>query len=112
MPLLKPTLIMLAALYLSACTGTRPAASFNDEFTTEITGDGTKFFTFVRSSARDTEPDKTLRKAVQKRLDTSAYCREGYLTLEHYHANGIARIRGECREGANDRDREQFPNQP
>ena len=107
-----PAIIAAAVLCLSACAATKPADSFKDEFSTEITGDGTKFFTYVRNFQRGTEPGKTLRKAVQARLDTTTYCRDGYLTLEHYQANGIARIRGECREGATDNDREQFPNQP
>lgn len=109
---LIPALLISATLCLSACAGTKPAASFKDEFSTDITGNGTKFFTYVRRFPNDTEPDKTLRKAVQSRLDTTGYCRDGYLTLERYHANGIARIRGECREGATGSDREQFPNQP
>ena len=124
---LKPTIILFAALCLPACTGTKPGASFNDEFSTEITGDGTKFFTYIRHSPGGTEgnrgkgkgkgkgkknPGNNLQEAVQTKLDTSGYCRDGYLTLERYQANGIARIRGECRDGATDKDREQFPNQP
>ena len=125
MQLLKPTIIFFAALCLPACAGTKPAASFNDEFSTEITGDGTKFFTYIRHSPGGTggnrgkgkgkgkkNPDNSLQEAVQARLDTNGYCRDGYLALERYQANGIARIRGECRDGATGDDREQFPNQP
>ena len=123
MQLLKPTIIFFAALYLPACAGTKPAASFNDEFSTEITGDGTKFFTYIRHLPGSTggnlgkgkgkkKPDNSLQEAVQARLDTTGYCRDGYLALERYQANGIARIRGECRDGATGNDREQFPNQP
>jgi hypothetical protein len=108
----RPVLTIIAALCLAACTGTKPAASFIDEFSTEITGDGTKFFTYVRNFSGGTEPVKTLDKAVQTRLETTGYCRDGYLTLERYHANGMARIRGECRDGASDSDRERFPNRP
>jgi len=121
MQLLKPTMIFFAALHLPACTGTRHAASPGDEFSTEITGNGTKFFTYIRHLPAGTEPnrekdekkqDDSLQEAVQARLDTSGYCRDGYLALERYQANGIARIRGECRDGATASDREQFPNQP
>jgi hypothetical protein len=110
-------MIAFAALCLSACTGTKPAASLNDEFSTEISGNGTKFFTYIRHLPGATrggkgKPDNSLHKAVQARLDTSGYCRDGYLALERYHANGVARLRGECRDGATDGDREQFPNQP
>jgi hypothetical protein len=117
----KLTMTLSAILCMYACTGTKPAVSFNDEFITSITGDGTKFFTYIRHLPEGTEggrgkgknkSDNSLQEAVQARLDTSGYCRDGYLALERYHANGIARIRGECRDGANDSDREQFPNQP
>lgn len=123
MLLLKPTMTAFAILFLSACTGTKPATSLNDEFSTVITGDGTKFFTYIRHLSGDAKgergkgkgrgkPDNSLHEAVQARLDTSGYCQDGYLALERYHANGIARVRGECRDGATDSDREQFPNQP
>jgi len=121
MPSLKPAMMLFAALCLPACTGTKPAASFNDEFSTEITGDGTKFFTYIRHLPGGTggnrgkgknNPENSLQEAIQARLDMNGYCRDGYLALERYQANGIARIRGECRDGATDNDREQFPNQP
>lgn len=113
----KPTMLAFVTLCLSACTGTKPAASFNDEFSTEITPDGTKFFTFIRHLPDDTRGARgksgdSLHQAVQARLDTSGYCQDGYLALERYQANGIARIRGECRDGATGSDRKQFPNQP
>ena len=116
----KPTIIAFTILCLSACSGTKPAASFNDEFSTEITGDGTKFFTYIRHLPGGTKgnrgkgkkkSDDSLHEAVQARLDTSGYCRDGFLALERYQANGIARIRGECRDGATDSDRAQFPSQ-
>ena len=115
MQLCKFTMAALAALYLSACAATKPAAPFTDEFVTEITGNGTKFFTYIRQLPGNTGSTKgqsgdNLNKAVQARLDSSGYCRDGYLALERYHANGIARIRGECRDGATGSDREQFPN--
>jgi len=115
---LKPVMLFFAVLWLPACTATRPEASFNDEFATEITGDGTKFFTYIRHLPGGTGghegkgPDNSLQEAVQAKLDTSGYCRDGYLALERYQANGIARIRGECRDGASNTDRVQFPNQP
>jgi hypothetical protein len=122
MQTLKSSIILSAVLCLAACAGVRPAPTPSDEFSTEITTNGTKFFTYVRhvprgtaESYRDssgTKSDKTLDAAVQAKLDTTAYCRDGYLTLERYLANGIARIRGECRDGASDSDREKFPNQP
>lgn len=115
---LKSVMLFITVLWLPACTGNRPEDSFNDEFVTEITGDGTKFFTYIRHLPAGTGehqgngPDNSLKKAVQAKLDSSGYCRDSYLVLERYQANGIARIRGECRDGASDTDRVQFPNQP
>jgi hypothetical protein len=119
---LKPVMVLFAIVWLSACANTGPATSFNDKFVTEIRGDGTKFFTYVRrfhkgpegeSHHHDARHDDTaLRKAVQAKLDTTGYCSDDYLTLEDYEANGIARIHGECRDGASDNDRKQFPNRP
>lgn len=121
MPSLKPAMIAFAVLCLSACSGTKPASALNDEFSTEITRDGTKFFTYIRHMSGGTEggrgkgkrrgkSDDNLHEAVQARLETSGYCHDGFLALERYQANGIARIRGECRDGATDSDRAQFPN--
>jgi hypothetical protein len=122
MQTLKSSLLLSAALCLAACAGIWPAPSFSDEFATEISANGTKFFTYVRHfpkgtaehyrDSSGTKSDKTLHAAVQAKLDATAYCRDGYLTLERYLANGIARIRGECRDGASDSDREKFPNLP
>ena len=64
---LKPTMILFAALCLPACTGTKPAASFNDEFSTEITGDGTKFFTYIRHSPGETEGNRGKGKGKGKK---------------------------------------------
>lgn len=120
MPLLKPFIILLAASWLSACASRGPEMIYNDNFETDITADGTKFFIYTRhfhkKPSGDDRPldeqqaDAALRRAVQEKLNATSYCRDGYLTLEDYEANGIARIRGECRDGASDDDRKQFPN--
>jgi len=119
---LKSIIVTIAVAWLSACASTGPAPPFNDSFETNISADGTKFFTYIRhlhkGTSGDSHPrddkkaDSALRKAVQAKLETSGYCRDDYLTLEDYEANGIARIRGECRDGASDDDRTQFPNHP
>ena len=122
MPPVKPVIILFATALLHACASSGPAAPpFEDSFATEISADGTKFFTYTRQFDRssksrgqrrdDKDKDAALQKSVQEKLDTSSYCRDGYLTLEEYEANGIARIRGECRDGASDNDRTLFPNQ-
>ena len=116
----KSVIVLIASAWLSACAHTGPTTSFNDKFETDISKNGTKFFTYTRHfhkkssgeghSPDDKETDKALRKAVQLKLDTTGYCRDDYLTLEDYEANGIARIRGECRDGASNDDLTQFPN--
>ncbi len=111
-PLFKLYMIAAVSLYLSACASKHPPAEIfdDDEFSTEITQDGTKFFTYIRHMSKDAKHAEGLRGAVELKLDTSGYCRDGYLDRESYHANGIARLRGECREGASTQDRKQFPN--
>ena len=120
MPPVKSVIILFATALLHACASSGPAAPpFEDSFATEISADGTKFFTYTRQfdkssksrGRRRDDKDTALQKSVQEKLDTSSYCRDGYLTLEDYEANGIARIRGECRDGASDNDRTLFPNQ-
>ncbi|MDH3830132.1 MAG: hypothetical protein OEV12_13110 [Gammaproteobacteria bacterium] len=117
----KPVMILFATALLTACASSGPAPSFEDSFATDISADGTKFFTYTRRLHKDAktqghrgkekDADSALQKSVQEKLDSSGYCRDGYLALEHYEANGIIRIRGECRDGASDNDRTQFPNQ-
>ena len=115
----KQVLLPVAVLCLSACASTNPAPSFNDSLSTEITANGTKFFTYIRHIPKDARGDSpgddskagtSLQLAIEKELETTGYCRDDFLTLERYRANGIARIRGECRDGASDSDRTKFPN--
>ncbi len=115
----KQALLPVAALCLSACASPEPAPSFNDSFSTEVTTNGTKFFTYIRHIPKhargdgrgdESKADTSLQLAIEKELETTGYCRDDFLVLERYQANGIARIRGECRDGANDSDRTKFPN--
>ena len=119
---LKSIMVVLSTTWLSACASTEPAPTFNDKFETDIRTDGTKFFTYTRHFHKgasgnshptdDKKADSALRTAVQEKLEATGYCRDDYLTLEDYEANGLARIRGECRDGASNDDRTQFPNHP
>lgn len=115
----KQVLLAAAVLCLSACASTDPAPAFNDSFTTEITANGTKFFTYIRHIPKDargggrdndSKADTSLQLAVEKELETTGYCQDDFLVLERYRANGITRIRGECRDGASDSERTKFPN--
>ena len=122
MPPFKFIIALFTTGWLAACSSTAPVPPFNDSFTTDISTNGTKFFTYTRqfrnkssgshAPADDKKADAAWRKAVQTKLDSSGYCRDGYLTLEDYEANGIARVRGECRDGASEEDRRSFPNRP
>lgn len=122
MPPFKSIIALFTTSWLAACASTAPAPVFNDRFATDISANGTKFFTYTRhfhnksssshASPDDKKADAAWRKAVQAKLDSSGYCRDGYLTLEDYEANGIARVRGECRDGASEEDRRSFPNRP
>ncbi|WP_076415392.1 hypothetical protein [Shewanella sp. UCD-KL12] len=45
---------------------------------------------------------------LNKTLDMTGYCREGYLELSRIIEVGRGEIRGECNEGATDEDRSKF----
>ena len=114
-----PPVILFAIALLNACASNGPATPFEDSFVTEISTDGTKFFTYTRqcnngsksqNNRNDKDAETSLQKSIREKLESSGYCRDGYLALEDYEANGIARIRGECRDGASDSDRTLFTN--
>lgn len=96
----------------------------------EIHADGTKFFVFQRDYLRaEREPgfqpqgmgehrarrDNGIRMGefeVEERLtvimQTTGYCRNGFFELYREQTFQSFSVRGECREGATDTDREQF----
>lgn len=43
-----------------------------------------------------------------KTLEMTGYCREGYFELSRMIESGRGEIRGECKEGATDADRQKF----
>jgi len=45
-----------------------------------------------------------LVQRLESKLEETAYCREGYFTLEKNLNRGKASVRGECREAATDED--------
>ena len=49
----KPVIIVFATALLTACASSGPAPSFEDSFATDISADGTKFFTYTRRLHKD-----------------------------------------------------------
>lgn len=47
-------------------------------------------------------------EALEYKLLTSGYCRQGYFILGNYNQFGSVEIRGECQESATDTDRKLF----
>lgn len=127
--------IILAVLLLLPVLGCSSgpawqAPAARESLIPEIHADGTKFFVFQRDYLRaDREPgfmpsDVGVQRRppepgirigefdVEQRLTlimlTTGYCREGFFELYREQTFQSFSVRGECREGANDADRETF----
>lgn len=98
---------------------------FDEHFVTNITSDGTKFFSYSASISRPSgggrpsggRPDQAamqskieekLRQRLEQKISETGYCREGYIEINSYIGRGNSQIRGKCKEGATDRDRLTF----
>ncbi|BFM18566.1 lipoprotein [Maricurvus nonylphenolicus] len=131
-------LLLGAVAGITACSGPgqkRPAPALSQDFSTHITQDGSKMFVFTLSMQRperqggksgmrppargerkggggrkdrSDELEKMTTALLDQKLETSGYCREGYMVLERFAEQGKSRIRGECKETATDADREHF----
>lgn len=63
------------------------------------------------NSANNQQNEKTrLLDRLDMILQDNRYCREGYMELDYYSAEGTVQLRGECNEGATEEDLENFPN--
>ncbi|MDH4274727.1 MAG: hypothetical protein OEW08_06795 [Gammaproteobacteria bacterium] len=51
-----------------------------------------------------------LLKSLDIKLAETGYCRRGYLELDNFFDRSRSQIRGECKDGATQEDREKFPN--
>lgn len=122
------TLILIAFATLSSCA--RHRALPDDIFTlaTRITTTGLKQFevTFPyaprqlvltgRGNKKDERnrddagrlPRQRMEQIVAARISETGYCREGYLLLGTQAGNTVQRVRGECRDLANEQDRMRF----
>lgn len=54
--------------------------------------------------------ERYVTRVLQRAVELSDFCREGYIQLGRYAGETTQRLRGQCRELASDQDRENFPN--
>ncbi len=53
--------------------------------------------------------DKRIMKVAQIHIEQNGFCRSGFWVMEIDMLRPVPRLRGECNELANDKDRERFP---
>lgn len=129
--------LLFTAFWLAACSGHSSLPSnVSETFTTVIHDNGTKVFAYNLAlgqeisalSALDYQQGFTdgrrlyspeelvkrnrrrLKSRLNSLLEDNNFCREGFITLQQYAGYATASLRGECREGASDEDRQRFPN--
>lgn len=111
---------LLGGALLSGClfgSNLRPAG---ETLIPEISEDGTKFFVLERrytapvpdqsGGRRQPAPDPSsaIDARVERILEQTGYCRQGYFELYRERRRNVLRVRGECREAATERDRQRF----
>jgi hypothetical protein len=118
--------LLIACGQLPSARDVPPDANFS----ANILDNGTKLFTFsTRLPHQQRDEDNIVRrgeqrseerprayvdrsqsnkKALQAMLLENAYCRDGYVILEMFEDRTDYVIRGECRDTANDADRERY----
>lgn len=120
----------VTAALLSACGHTPTAADIPSgaSFTATILADGTKLFLYKQPGFRGPPEEdrvgslergqrgptteqmqKIALRGVVATLAQNHYCRTGYMVLEQYPQQRSYVVRGECREPADQADREKFP---
>lgn len=83
-------------------------AQLDARFEPRILVDGTKLFTYsvqlprrTPQAGRNRRPDEApIHQWANHLLLQNGYCRDGFVTLDHYQAGHRAVLRGECREAA------------
>lgn len=120
-------ILSVIAVFVTACGGglNWQAPPAKEQLIPEITGDGTKFFTFQRDylNTQQSGPPGAGRDAgrrdvmtgefevterVQAILDQTGYCREGFFERHREQTFRRFLIKGECREAASASDRQLF----
>ncbi|MCY7296688.1 hypothetical protein [Alteromonas sp. a30] len=114
----------LLLIALSACVS-RSAPEVYGNLLTNIRPDGTKLFVFTSGrgqqvpglgalpspSRRQLQRDRreymmsVLEAGLEQKLESTGFCRTGYIPLGSYVERGIFEIRGECNESATKEDR-------
>lgn len=61
-----------------------------------------------RSDSENKQMTQELEFGLKKTLEANQYCRDGYYELERLVLNDRAELRGECHEGATDKDIQRF----
>jgi len=51
---------------------------------------------------------KKILEQLTLKVEQSGYCREGFIEIDRQITRGYGQVRGECKEGASDADREKF----
>ena len=133
-------LMLFVFLFLSGCASNqRKNSEVNEILATNIESNGLKLFSYSLTMSMpqkgkgrggrtgrdksgggggaklDHESQKNrMKEMVYEKLELmltdTGYCREGYIVLDRYFERGNSQIRGECKEGATENDRNKFPN--
>ncbi|MBV7316596.1 hypothetical protein KU855_13160 [Shewanella sp. NIFS-20-20] len=130
------TLVVISGCQLSPSISEAYAGKLRDNLVTRIGQDGTKLFTYSLrltdpvigdENRRPTSRKEALRMeresrdlrdliaeqtelGLEKTLEMSGYCRQGYIELSRLIASDRGEIRGECNEAATAEDRQKFTN--
>lgn len=130
--------ILLSLTLITACSSKKTDPNdfdlrVKDTFSTKIEGDGIKIFIYKaqlaaldnanillppsngiqQSSEHDKQPNlndwtQQIELGLSKTLTMTGFCREGFMELSRIIEIGMAEIRGECNEGATERDKSKF----
>lgn len=125
---------LISILFLASCSSNKSIKT-KESFSTLIKMDGTKQFSYTfiapmseieRFSERrgNGKPRKNgsreaymldqlgtmFDNGLNAKLNSTGFCRSGFITLENQSRPGAMQVKGECKETASDADREKFPN--
>lgn len=134
----KSAVAVLLLAIVSACSTAPSTIGIQDSFNTYIYPNGSKTFRYEFLRGDRTRPlvsydpsggftdgqrvysaqelrqrnRRFLEDAAARKLEETAFCRDGFFELDTLISYNGGSLRGECREAATDGDRAQFPNGP
>lgn len=134
----KPLVSTLLLTIVSACSTAPSTVGIQDSFNTYIYPNGSKTFRYEFLRGDRTRPlvsydpsggftdgqriysaqelrqrnRRFLEEGAARKLEETAFCRDGFFELDTLISYNGGSLRGECREAATDSDRAQFPNGP